>query len=74
MLKDIVQLKYRPSFVTFLAFIGAVAYIILPNDLVGDHKLIIGIADDLFVVLVFLKFLSRETHRYARYKALCRKC
>ena len=71
MLRDVFQGKYKMSWVTNLAFIAAIIYIISPLDF--DWIPIIGWIDDGLVFYLLVQRLQKETHRYNRTKAMERK-
>lgn len=49
---------------TYLAIAGAIAYVILPIDLIPDYIIGVGFIDDLFVMSVVIKSISNEIQRY----------
>jgi uncharacterized membrane protein YkvA (DUF1232 family) len=73
MMKCILKLQYRPSLLLVLTIIGAGVYIFSPLSLLSEHPLYIRYLDDLFILIVLLKVLSHETHRYTRHKAKNRR-
>ncbi len=73
MMKCILKLQYRPSLLLVLTIAGAGVYIFSPLSLLSEHPLYIRYLDDLFILIVLLKVLSHETHRYTRHKAKSRR-
>ena len=54
---------------TYLMIAGALAYVILPFDIIPDFIPGIGFIDDIFVVGMVMKSLSDEVERYKAFKA-----
>lgn len=66
MFRDILAGRYKPSFVTLLALIGAALYILSPIDLIPDIFVLVGWVDDGFVFYFLLKRMIYELDRYRR--------
>ena len=73
MLRDVVNGRYRMSWLTKLITIFALTYIIFPFDLIPDYIPVIGWIDDGVVLYLLLMRLVKETQRYNRFKAMGRK-
>lgn len=71
MLREVFRGKYKMSFLTSLAIVLSLFYIISPLDF--DWFPVIGWIDDGFVFYLLLKRLYAETQRYIRFKAMERK-
>lgn len=56
-----------------LNIIGSAIYIFSPLSLFSDESIFIKYLDDIFILIVVLKVMSHETHRYTRYKAKNRR-
>ena len=52
----------------YMTIAGALAYVVLPLDLIPDFIPGIGFIDDLFVVGFVMKNLSEEIQRFKHYK------
>lgn len=64
MLKDIVCGSYKASFLTTVAVVATIIYIISPIDLLPDIIPFLGWTDDGIVFYFLLKRLMREMDRY----------
>ncbi len=73
MLKEVLNGRYRMSFLTTAVLILCIAYIIVPFDLVPDYIPVLGWIDDGLVFYLLLKRLHVETQRYNRKKAMERR-
>ena len=73
MMKCMLRFQYRPSLLLVLTTLTAGIYIFSPLSLLSEHPLYIRYLDDLFILIVLLKVLSHETHRYTRHKAKSRR-
>jgi len=68
MLLDILRDKtFRIDSSTYLAIAGALAYVVLPLDLIPDFIPGVGFIDDIFVIGYVLKNLSDEIDRYKKH-------
>ena len=73
MLRETLNGRYRMSTLTLLISIAAVAYIIIPFDLITDFIPVVGWIDDGFVFFLLVRRLHVEMRRYNRCKAMGRK-
>jgi uncharacterized membrane protein YkvA (DUF1232 family) len=73
MIREAFSGRYKMSFLTTLAIIFGIAYIVFPFDLIPDYIPVLGWIDDGLVLYLILKRLSFETHRYNRQKAMARR-
>jgi uncharacterized membrane protein YkvA (DUF1232 family) len=64
MFRDICRGRYRASFLTVVAVVAAVIYILSPIDLIPDFIPVIGWLDDGAVLYFLLKRLMYELSRY----------
>lgn len=64
MFRDMASRRYKASFLTIVAIIAALIYIISPIDLIPDFIPIIGWMDDGAVFYFLLKRLMYELSRY----------
>lgn len=71
MLRAVFHGQYRMSFLTSVALVIGVIYIVSPLDF--DWVPILGWADDGLVFYLLVKRLQHETLRFNRYKAIERK-
>jgi len=71
MLREVFHGRYRMSFLTNVALVLGLIYIISPLDF--DWIPILGWADDGFVFYLLVKRLQSETQRYNRHKAMERR-
>ena len=71
MLREAFRGRYKMSFLTSLALVLGLIYIISPLDL--DWIPILGWIDDGFVFYLLVKRLQNETLRFNRHKAMERK-
>jgi len=60
--------EYRVDKKTYLIIAGALAYAVLPTDIIPDFIPGIGFLDDAFVISMTIKQLSDEIERYKRFK------
>jgi uncharacterized membrane protein YkvA (DUF1232 family) len=73
MMRCIGKLEYKPSLLVIFTILGALVYMFSPLSLFSDMPILLRYLDDLFILIVVLKVLSHETHRYMRYKARNRR-
>ena len=73
MMRCMLQFKYKPSLLLISSFVLMLIYFFSPLNLFRGPG-IMGYIDELVVLFAFLKILSNETHRFVRYKAMCRRC
>ncbi len=52
---------------TYIAIAGALAYVVLPIDIIPDFIPGVGFVDDIFVVGIVMKSISDEIERYKSY-------
>lgn len=71
MLKDVWRGNYKMSGLSKWLLLGGLAYILLPLDF--DWVPFIGWIDDAFIIVLLIKRLQKETHRYVRAKVMGRK-
>ena len=53
---------------TYIAIAGALAYVVLPIDIIPDFIPGVGFVDDIFVVGIVMKSISDEIERFKTYK------
>ena len=53
---------------TYIAIAGALAYVVLPIDIIPDFIPAVGFIDDVFVVGVVMKSISDEIERFKAHK------
>jgi len=53
---------------TYIAIAGALAYVVLPIDIIPDFIPAVGFIDDVFVVGVVMKSISDEIERFKVFK------
>ncbi|MDI9319146.1 MAG: hypothetical protein QM530_01610 [Phycisphaerales bacterium] len=73
MIKSIIKLDYKPSWLLVITLLSAVAYLIAPFSLFDQQHILLRFADDVLLILFVLKVLSHETLRYSRFKARSRR-
>ncbi|MBL7682274.1 MAG: DUF1232 domain-containing protein [Flavipsychrobacter sp.] len=71
MIKAVWQGKYKMSGLSKWLLFAGLAYVILPFDF--DWVPILGWLDDGVIILLLIKRLQTETHRYVRAKVMERK-
>jgi uncharacterized membrane protein YkvA (DUF1232 family) len=64
MLTDIFSRRYKASFITLVALVAGLVYLISPIDFVPDFIPFIGWVDDGFIVYFLVKRLLVELERY----------
>jgi uncharacterized membrane protein YkvA (DUF1232 family) len=65
MFREMFRGTYRASFLTIVALIAGIIYILSPIDLIPDFIPVIGLMDDGVVFYFLLKRLMYELNRYA---------
>jgi len=60
--------KFELNTTTYLAIAGALAYVVLPIDVIPDFIPVVGFIDDIFVVGMVMKSISDEVERFKEYK------
>jgi len=68
MISDSIKGVYRIDSKTFLVIAGALAYVVLPTDLIPDFIPGIGFIDDAFVIGWTIKTIKDEIENYKRFK------
>jgi len=63
--------KYKVDKKTYLIIAGALAYAVLPTDIIPDFIPGIGFVDDAFVIDMVIKQLSDEIENFKRFKNGC---
>ena len=66
--KMITDKKFEVSKVAYLAIAGALAYVVLPIDVIPDFIPGIGFIDDMFVIGMVMKSISDEIERYKAFR------
>jgi len=59
---------FRIDSTTYLTIAGALAYVVMPFDVIPDFIPGVGFIDDIFVVGIVIKSLSDEVLRYKTHK------
>lgn len=59
---------FKISTKTYLTIAGALAYVVLPVDVIPDFIPIVGFIDDAFVLNMVIQNLSEEIERFRNYK------
>ncbi len=59
--------KFKISKTAYIAIAGALAYVVLPIDVLPDFIPGLGFIDDVFVVGIVMKSISDEIERYQSY-------
>ena len=60
--------EYKVDRKTYLIIAGALAYAVLPTDIIPDFIPGIGFLDDAFVISMTIKQISNEIEKYKRFK------
>jgi len=68
MISDSIKGVYKIDSKTFLVIAGALAYVVLPTDLIPDFIPGIGFIDDAFVIGWTIKTIKDEIENYKRFK------
>ena len=69
LLKDYWKGNYRDvSLPSILIFAVAVVYLLSPVGIVSDFFPILGIVDDMVLIVACLYFLEKDLHKYRRWK------
>lgn len=71
MISSMLHLRYKPSPLLVVAFLLGMAYLIAQTFILSP--VLARFAGAIVVLIVFLKILSHETHRYTRFKARNRR-
>jgi uncharacterized membrane protein YkvA (DUF1232 family) len=69
MFRDMLGGRYKATFLTMVALIAGILYIVSPIDLIPDFIPFVGWMDDGFVFYYLLKRLMYELSRYAASKS-----
>lgn len=56
--------RYRISFLTLLAVLGAVLYVVSPFDFIPDFLVILGWSDDVAIIYFLSNRIGKELERY----------
>jgi uncharacterized membrane protein YkvA (DUF1232 family) len=59
--------EFKISKTAYIAIAGALAYVVLPIDIIPDFIPGVGFIDDIFVVGIVMKSISDEIERYKSY-------
>jgi len=59
--------SFRLDSKTYLSIAGALAYVVMPLDVIPDFLPVIGWIDDVFVMGIVIKSISDEISRYKRH-------
>jgi uncharacterized membrane protein YkvA (DUF1232 family) len=73
MLKEVFNGNYRMSFLSNMAVILGILYVLFPFDIITDLIPFFGWMDDGFVIFLIVKRLKNETLRFNRFKAMGRR-
>ncbi len=60
--------NYTLDKTTYMMIAGALAYVVLPIDIIPDFILGVGFLDDAFVIGIIMKKLSDEITKYKSFK------
>ena len=69
MVKSWVKKEYEVSPKVLATMVGALLYLVKKNDLIPDGIPVIGIADDVAVLGLALKFVEKDVQAYKEWKA-----
>jgi len=61
--------KFTVSNAAYLSIAGALAYVVLPIDVIPDFIPGVGFVDDMFVIGMVMKSISDEIERYRKFRA-----
>lgn len=73
MLKEVFNGRYRMSFLSNMAVLLGILYVLFPFDVITDLIPFLGWADDGFVIFLVVKRLQKETQRFNRFKVMSRR-
>ena len=59
--------KFKINKTAYIAIAGALAYLVLPTDIIPDFIPGVGFIDDIFVISIVMKSISDEIERYKAY-------
>ena len=59
--------KFKINKTAYIAIAGALAYLVLPTDIIPDFIPGVGFIDDIFVISIGMKSISDEIERYKAY-------
>jgi len=59
--------KFKINKTAYIAIAGALAYLVLPTDIIPDFIPGVGFIDDIFVISIVMKSISDEIARYKAY-------
>ena len=62
--------KFKINKTAYIAIAGALAYVVLPIDVIPDFIPGVGFIDDIFVISIVMKSISDEIERYKSYTQL----
>jgi uncharacterized membrane protein YkvA (DUF1232 family) len=68
LLEMIKDKEYKIDKNTYLIIAGALAYLVLPTDIIPDFIPGVGFVDDLFVIEVTIKQIKDEIENYKEFK------
>jgi len=66
--KIITDKEYKVDTKTYMIIAGAIAYVVLPTDVLPDFIPGVGFIDDAFVIGVTIKQLKDEIEKYKKFK------
>lgn len=73
MLKEVFRGTYKMSFLSNMAVLLGIVYVLFPFDFIFDLIPFLGWADDGFVIFMVVKRLQKETQRFNRAKVMERR-
>lgn len=69
MISDMFRGQYRATFLTKMAMVFTVIYVLFPFDIIPDFLLILGWTDDAIVIYLFLRRIMGELERYKAWRS-----
>lgn len=68
--KMVTDKEFAISKSAYLAIAGALAYAVLPIDIIPDFIPVVGFIDDAFVIGIVMKSISDEIERYKAFRGI----
>lgn len=64
----VIDKEFELDRTTYMIIAGALAYVVLPIDIIPDFIPVVGFIDDIFVLSMAMKSISDEIERFKAYK------